>query len=516
MASGWRPALEGIARAARAPALFVGRDLSGIARNPWHYALRVAVVGLTAFAIGLLLIGTSRAGTKVEPAAIGGWMFRLTFSLQVIATLVMGSARGAATICRERARGTWGLLTMARIGGPLAVVGKLASLVALQMALNLVVAPVELLALCLGGVRPEDLMLALLLLVELSLLATSLGLCCGFASRQAWVCLATLTAAAAALYVVVPLVLGQLAWADAPATVESVLVVLHPLMPIATWTTPRQLAPALLAGYPGQIGAFLAVAMLLARRRAVGASRFLPHRAAWELARRRGGLASVVVCFALPAIGHGWLASVGHGASSSARTSELWRIWIVSEALLVYLAAPLLAAVPLARQREDGTLPVLLSTPASGARIYLRAMRDATVLLVIGALLVTLHATIYEAGYWMEQDVPITIGLHAACASMLVVGGALLGSSLSPTISASLSGAGGMVLLASIGPFLGAALASLLGENRLANDIARLSVLELFDQTDRPTYVIEGLVGLTLVWAGARSFRFVQKRYPAS
>ena len=120
-------------------------------------------------------------------------------------------------------------------------------------------------------------------------------------------------------------------------------------------------------------------------------------------------------------------------------------IWINMEVFGIYLAAPVLASIPLAKQREDRTLPLLLSTTRNPARVYLEGLARSSVFVMAGCLLLLLH--LHWLGHWdptgkpdrgiLCQPVPLLLLLLNVCAASVLVSS--LVSRITMAISASLT-----------------------------------------------------------------------------
>jgi ABC-type transport system involved in multi-copper enzyme maturation permease subunit len=154
------------------------REWLTLPRRPQHYALRAVylgiflVLGLTAWQA---LVGWSRAGSLGDTARFGLVFFRTSVYFQLTLLLFFAALSAAATIAQEKDRRTFVLLLLTDLRNYEIVLGKLLGSL-LQIGL-LLLGTVALLALglLLGGVSPEQLAGAVLVLAATSLAAGSLG-----------------------------------------------------------------------------------------------------------------------------------------------------------------------------------------------------------------------------------------------------------------------------------------------------------------------------------------------------
>ncbi|MFN7972283.1 MAG: hypothetical protein U0166_08030 [Acidobacteriota bacterium] len=525
-------ALGAVGDTLRVPALFIRRDLAGISRGWLLFVLRGSVAGLSSLVAGLLLWQTVRTTRATELGLIGGWLFHAILVIQALLVCAFAPLRGLAAICLERTRGTWGLLAMTRIGGMRAVFGKLCSVLALQAALVMLVAPIQALGLLFGGVSGRDMLYAAWFLVDLSFLGATLGLAAGSFGSRAIVSLGRLGGLAALLYVVVPFGLATGSEGQSPvlteATVTWLITTFHPMGVFATLLgAPISGAAALNAalswGLPLPGVLFLAVALLAAR--GVG-SEGSGRRSLWQRIRARLGIGGwIAFAFGIPTF------SVAIAVAVKARLEQLWGFWFGFEMVLVYFAAPMIAAIPLAKERETGAIQVLMTTPLRGSRIYLgRGARRVGIFLGVSVLLLQAHWLAIALldprlpAYGRDEAFRVTLPVEAALAALFLSSLALLVSAVSRGVFSSVALSAVVTLGVTIGPFLCMPLFyivySLTGTTPrwVENVVPFFSPMSFFAPLKEggPTAPIFGALGAATVAFGSILFDRLQRRFPVA
>ena len=154
------------------------RELATVPRRRGHHAARAAVAGL----LGILgittwqaTIGFSREATLGETAAFGLLLFQIVAFVQLLLTLFFAALSAAGAVAQEKDRRTFVLLLLTDMRDYEIVVGKLLGAL-LPIAIQLLVtAPVLAMLLFLGGVAPEQVVQAVLILGASAAAAGSLG-----------------------------------------------------------------------------------------------------------------------------------------------------------------------------------------------------------------------------------------------------------------------------------------------------------------------------------------------------
>jgi ABC-type Na+ efflux pump permease subunit len=154
------------------------RELVTVPRRAGHYAGRAALIGL----LGILgittwqaTVGFAREPTLGEAAAFGQLLFQIVVFVQLLLTLFFAALSAASAVAQEKDRRTFILLLITRMDDYEIVLGKmLGALLPISIQL-LVTAPVLALLLLLGGIDPEQVVQAVLVLAAAAVAAGSLG-----------------------------------------------------------------------------------------------------------------------------------------------------------------------------------------------------------------------------------------------------------------------------------------------------------------------------------------------------
>lgn len=159
-------------------AIFV-REWLTVPRRPRHYVVRAAYLGLV-WVLGLtawqVFIGWDRSATLGDTARFGSVLFYvLTFWVQLPLLIFFAALSSASAIAREKDRRTFVLLLMTDLRNYEIVLGKLFGSLFQIFFLLAGMTPVLALLLLLGGVSPEQVGQALLIMAATALAAGSLG-----------------------------------------------------------------------------------------------------------------------------------------------------------------------------------------------------------------------------------------------------------------------------------------------------------------------------------------------------
>lgn len=154
------------------------RELVTVPRRSGHYGSRAAVVGL----LGILgittwqaTIGFTRDATLGEAAAFGILLFQIIAFVQLLLTLFFAALSAASAVSQEKDRRTFILLLLTDMRDYEIVVGKLLGALLPITVQLLVTAPVLAMLLLLGGIDPEQVVQAVLVLGAAAAASGSLG-----------------------------------------------------------------------------------------------------------------------------------------------------------------------------------------------------------------------------------------------------------------------------------------------------------------------------------------------------
>jgi ABC-type Na+ efflux pump permease subunit len=159
-------------------AIFV-REWLTVPRRPRHYVVRSAYLGLL-WVLGLtawqVFVGWDRSATLGDTARFGSVLFYvLTFWVQLPVLIFFAALSSASAIAREKDRRTFVLLLMTDLRNHEIVLGKLFGSLFQIFFLLAGMTPVLALLLLLGGISPEQVTQALLVMAATALAAGSLG-----------------------------------------------------------------------------------------------------------------------------------------------------------------------------------------------------------------------------------------------------------------------------------------------------------------------------------------------------
>ncbi len=154
------------------------REVVTVPRRAGHFAGRVALIGL----IGILgittwqaTVGFARDATLGETASFGLLLFQIVAFVQLLLTLFFAALSAAGAVSQEKDRRTFVLLLLTDMRDYEIVIGKLLGALLPIIILLLVTAPVLAMLLLLGGIDPEQVFQAELVLVASAIAAGSLG-----------------------------------------------------------------------------------------------------------------------------------------------------------------------------------------------------------------------------------------------------------------------------------------------------------------------------------------------------
>ena len=154
------------------------RELVTVPRRSGHYGSRAAVVGLLAI-LGITTwqatIGFSRDATLGEAAGFGILLFQIVVFVQLLLTLFFAALSAASAVSQEKDRRTFILLLLTDMRDYEIVVGKLLGALLPIVIQLLITAPVLAMLLLLGGIDPEQVVQAVLVLAAAAAGAGSLG-----------------------------------------------------------------------------------------------------------------------------------------------------------------------------------------------------------------------------------------------------------------------------------------------------------------------------------------------------
>jgi ABC-type Na+ efflux pump permease subunit len=154
------------------------REVVTVPRRAGHFAGRMALVGL----LGILgittwqaTVGFSREATLGETASFGLLLFQIVAFVQLLLTLFFAALSAAGAVSQEKDRRTFVLLLLTDMRDYEIVLGKMLGALLPILVLLLVTAPVLALLLLLGGIDPEQVLQAELVLFASAIAAGSLG-----------------------------------------------------------------------------------------------------------------------------------------------------------------------------------------------------------------------------------------------------------------------------------------------------------------------------------------------------
>ena len=154
------------------------RELVTVPRRSGHYAQRIALVGL----LGILgittwqaTIGFARDATLGETANVGLLLFQIVAFVQLLLTLFFATLSAASAVSQEKDRRTFVLLLLTDMRDYEIVLGKLVGALLPILILLFVSTPVLAMLLLLGGIDPEQVLQAVLVLFASAAAAGSLG-----------------------------------------------------------------------------------------------------------------------------------------------------------------------------------------------------------------------------------------------------------------------------------------------------------------------------------------------------
>jgi ABC-type transport system involved in multi-copper enzyme maturation permease subunit len=154
------------------------RELVTVPRRAGHYGGRAAAVGLLAI-LGITTwqatVGFARDATLGEAAAVGLLLFQIVAFVQLLLTVFFAAVSAAGAVSQEKDRRTFVLLLLTDMRDYEIVLGKLLGALLPILAMLLATAPVLSLLLLLGGIDPEQVVQAVLVLLASAAAAGSLG-----------------------------------------------------------------------------------------------------------------------------------------------------------------------------------------------------------------------------------------------------------------------------------------------------------------------------------------------------
>ena len=154
------------------------RELVTVPRRSGHFPARAALVGL----LGILgittwqaTVGFARDATLGETANFGVLLFQIVAFVQLLLTLFFATLSAASAVSQEKDRRTFVLLLLTDMRDYEIVLGKLVGALLPILSLLLISTPVLALLLLLGGIDPEQVVQAMLVLLASAVAAGSLG-----------------------------------------------------------------------------------------------------------------------------------------------------------------------------------------------------------------------------------------------------------------------------------------------------------------------------------------------------
>ena len=154
------------------------REVVTVPRRSGHYSGRAALIGLLAI-LGVTTwqatIGFARDATLGEAAAFGLLLFQIVAIVQLLLTLFFAALSAAGAVSQEKDRRTFVLLLLTDMRDYEIVLGKMLGALLPILIQLLVTAPVLAMLLLLGGIDPEQVLQAVLVLGASAVAAGSLG-----------------------------------------------------------------------------------------------------------------------------------------------------------------------------------------------------------------------------------------------------------------------------------------------------------------------------------------------------
>jgi ABC-type Na+ efflux pump permease subunit len=154
------------------------RELVTVPRRAGHYAGRAAMVGLLVI-LGITTwqatVGFAHDATLGEAAAVGLLLFQIVAFVQLLLTVFFATLSAAGAVSQEKDRRTFVLLLLTDMRDYEIVVGKLLGALLPILIQLFVTAPVLAMLLLLGGIDPEQVLQAVLVLTASAVAAGSLG-----------------------------------------------------------------------------------------------------------------------------------------------------------------------------------------------------------------------------------------------------------------------------------------------------------------------------------------------------
>jgi ABC-type Na+ efflux pump permease subunit len=154
------------------------RELVTVPRRAGHYAGRAAMIGLLAI-LGITTwqatVGFAHDATLGEAAAVGLLLFQIVAFVQLLLTVFFATLSAAGAVSQEKDRRTFVLLLLTDMRDYEIVVGKLLGALLPILIQLFVTAPVLAMLLLLGGIDPEQVLQAVLVLTASAVAAGSLG-----------------------------------------------------------------------------------------------------------------------------------------------------------------------------------------------------------------------------------------------------------------------------------------------------------------------------------------------------
>lgn len=154
------------------------REVVTVPRRAGHFPARAALVGLLCI-LGITTwqatVGFARDATLGETASFGQLLFQIVAFVQLLLTLFFAALSAAGAVSQEKDRRTFVLLLLTDMRDYEIVLGKLLGALLPILSLLVISAPVLSLLLLLGGIEPEQVVQAVLVLLASAVAAGSLG-----------------------------------------------------------------------------------------------------------------------------------------------------------------------------------------------------------------------------------------------------------------------------------------------------------------------------------------------------